>query len=696
MKKRDAYAEEGWDVEEHARSVVSGRTQQEIAEDLPAVEKVAKKAATRKKTAAKSARKTGSTGRQNLKNQKIEIPKGAKQAPMPSFFPPMLATSVDRPPGGKNWLYEIKWDGARALCFLENQQVTMYTRNGNRCDAQYPELLVLPHYIQAESAIVDAEIAVLDEKGRARFSLVQPRLHNTDPNTIAHLARKSPVTFFAFDLLYYNGYDLRDCSLIERKELLQKILQTTERIRYSDHFQTSGEEMLEAARQLGLEGVVAKKADSKYECRRSTNWLKVKVNNEQEFVIAGFTHGERELFSSLVLGVYEGGDLVHVGQVGTGFNDKTLKMLYDRMKPLITKTNPFSKGLKLPRKVTWLKPELVCSVKYLEFTPDGQLRAPVFIGLRNDKPAEEVHREVAGARPSPPPLDQLPLTNRNKIWFPADKITKGDVLDYYRDIADLIVPHLEGRPLSLKRYPNGIQEEYFFQKNAAESFPDWIPTETIPSEEREINYVIANDAQTLVYLTNLGCIDQNPWMSRVGSLDNPDFALIDLDPVECSFDLIVEAAQLVREELEKLELTGYPKTTGGDGMHIYIPLEPIYTYEQVRSLAEILSHLVLAKRKDLFTTPRSVAKRRKGTVYFDYLQIAKSKTISAPYVIRAYPGAPVATPLEWREVKKGLRPSQFHLRNVRERFDAKGDLFAGVLNKKQRIEPALRKLQNLR
>lgn len=694
LKKRDPFAQEGWDVEEHARSVLTGRTQQEIADNLPAV----KKSAARKRAAAKTT-KAGAPNNAALKKKTNEktrpaMPREAKPASMPDFFPPMLAVSAKQPPKGKGWVYEIKWDGVRALCFIQNGQVRMFTRNGNRCDQQYPELLVLPHYVDASTAIIDAEIAVLDEQGRSRFSLIQPRLHVTDPNSISHLARKTPATLFAFDLLYCDGYDLRGAPLVERKQMLNARLPATERIRLSDHYETGGDEMLEAARQLGLEGIIAKKASSKYETRRSDCWQKIKVLQEQEFVIAGFTHGERELFSSLVLGVYEGRDLVHVGQVGTGFDGKSLQLLHGRMKPLIVSKSPFSKGVKLPRKVTWLRPELVASVRFLEFTPDGQLRAPVYLGLRDDKPAAEVHRDQTSDRPAPPAVEDLPITNRNKVWFPADKITKGDVIDYYNDIAELIVPHLAGRPLSLKRYPNGINEEYFFQKNAAESFPAWIPTETIPSEDREINYVVCNDKQSLLYLTNLGCIDHNPWMSRIGSLDNPDFALIDLDPVECGYDKIVQAAQLVRAELEALEIEGYPKTTGGDGMHIYIPLEPVYSYDHVRSFAEILSHLVLAKNRELFTTPRSVSKRRKGTVYFDYLQIAKSKTISAPYVVRAYPGAPVATPLEWREIHKGLKPSNFHLRNVRDRFQKKNDLFSPVLHKAQRIETALARLRN--
>ncbi len=357
-----------------------------------------------------------------------------------------------------------------------------------------------------------------------------------------------------------------------------------------------------------------------------------------------------------------------------------------------------------------MKPELVAQIKYLEFTPDGLLRAPVFLGLRTDKSA----REVVSANAPMPLADRcsrenaaefsanidghpLKFTNLRKIWYPRDGITKRDVINYYNDVAELILPHLRDRPLSLKRYPNGIDEEFFFQKNAEDKAPAWVRLEAIDSEHRgaPIHYIVANDRATLLYLANLACIDQNPWMSRIGSLDNPDFVLIDLDPLECPFDKIVEAALLVRKRLDELELEGYPKTTGGDGMHIYIPLEPVYTYEQVRSFAEILSILVIGDQPDLFTTPRAVAKRKKGKVYFDYLQISSGKTIAGPYVLRAYPGAPVSTPLKWSEVRKGLSPERFTIKNARARFDKTGDLFAPVLTKKQRIEGALEKLGSL-
>lgn len=690
IKKRDGHEVLNWDIEEHAYSVLTGRTQEEIAKDLPPAEKKARKS---KRPAFVFK----------------DLP-GAVEEAMPKALAPMAAFLGDHFPTSDNWLYEIKWDGVRALCFVEDGALQIFTRNGNRCERQYPELTVLPRHVRASSAILDGEIAALDEKGRPRFSLIQPRIHVSDPNSIAHLSRSTPVTFFAFDLLYCDGYDLRNVSLRERKRALAEVLATSDLIRISEHFETSGAEMLEAARQAGLEGIVAKQADSKYESRRSRCWLKFKVHNEQEFVICGFTHGDREYFSSLVLGVYKDGELRHVGQVGTGFDDRTIRGIYERLKPLITAKHPFRTKPKVARDITWVKPELVCQVRFVEWTPDRQLRAPSFIAMRDDVNPKTVAIEEPEAEPdAAPPVDRGPLiparvkeasvtvgaqtmrfTNLNKVFYPKEGYTKRDLLNYYDSIADIILPHLRDRPLSLKRYPNGIEGDYFFQKNA-EDFPDWIRVEPIPSEGRVINYVIANDRETLLWLTHLGCIDQNPWMSRIGSLANPDFMLIDLDPVECSYDLIVEAAQVAKSKLDMLGLRGYPKTTGGDGMHIYVPLEPVYTYDQVRTFAELVSRLVISERPNLFTTPRSVAKRKKGRVYFDYLQISSSKTISAPYVLRAHPGAPVSTPLDWNEVKPGLLPQQFTLENAPARFAALGDIFSPVIDKPQRIEPTLEK-----
>jgi bifunctional non-homologous end joining protein LigD len=705
IKKKDSDARPGWNIEDYARSVLTGRTQQEIAENLP----------------APTSQATGS--------QLVSEIKGAVKSPMPRSVTPMLASIANTPPAGGQWLYEVKWDGVRALCFVENGQLCIYTRSQKRCDQQYPELSVLPRFLKALTAVLDGEIAVVDENGRSSFNLIQPRISVGDPNTIAHLARSTPVTLFLFDLLYLDGYDLRDLALEERKRLLSEIVTPTERIRISDHFTISGDAMLEAARQLGLEGILAKRTGSKYQGRRSPDWLKIKVVSTEDFVIGGFTHGERDYFSSLVLGCYERGKLVHAGQVGTGFNDKSLREIRARLEPLIIKKSPFSGPVKALRNVTWIQPELVAEIKFLEVTPDGLLRAPVFVRLRADKEPKECVREGIGedaenAEPAsdsepPPPLikrdplipptspaemiveiedRRLKFTNLGKVFYPGEGIAKRDLINYYDAVANLIIPHLRDRPLSLKRYPDGIDHDFFFQKDAEDKVLDWVRLEPVFSEHNQdnIHFVICNDRATLLYLANLACIDQNPWMSRLGSLDNPDFALIDLDPTQgCPYEMIVEAAQLVKKTLDSIGLAGFPKTTGGDGMHVYIPLEPVYTYEQVRSFAEILSILVIRQRPELFTTPRAVSRRKKGMVYFDYLQISTGKTIAAPYVPRAYPGAPVSTPLDWSEVRKGLEPQQFTIRNVLDRFERVGDLFAPVLTNRQRFEASLERMSQL-
>jgi len=634
---------------------------------------------------------------------------------MPTAIEPMMATLTDRPPKGDDWLFEVKWDGVRALAFIDHEDVRLQSRSGLRCERQYPELAVIPHQLAATQVILDGEIAVLDKNGVSQFHLIQPRIANTDPNTIAHLVRSTPVVYFVFDVLYLEGYDLRNVNLSARRELLDRVVTASPNLRISEAF-PGGSELLAAARDAGLEGILAKHGTSCYESKRSREWMKIKIVGEQEFAIAGFTapQGDRDYFGALVLGVYDEGKLRWVGNVGTGFDQKLLADLYARLKPLITERCPFAERPKPDKGMTWVRPDLVCQVKYANWTPDQRLRAPVFLGLRNDvAPAQVVKEE-----PEPQPQQQaqpgaflpdvkeatvniqghtLKFTNLKKVYYPDEGYTKRQVLNYYDGVANLILPHLQDRPLSLKRYPNGIKEEFFFQKDTPESYPDWLRTESIDSDhtQKPIRYLFADDRASLLYLVNLGCIDHNPWMSRFESLDNPDFILIDLDPQDCPFDLIVEAALMVKGVLDKIGLAGYPKTTGGDGLHVYIPLEPVYSYEEARIFAELISRIVIHEKPEMFTTPRSVSKRQRNRVYFDYLQVAKSKTIAAPYVLRAYGGAPVATPLEWKEVKRGLHPSQFNITNALERFQEKGDLFKGVLDNRQQMDEALPKLEKL-
>jgi len=508
--------------------------------------------------------------------------------------------------------------------------------------------------------------------------------------------------FFAFDLLYLDGYDLRGLPLVERKRLLKEVVQPDGLIRFSEHFVGNGPGLLEAIRQQGLEGIVGKRAQSRYESRRTSDWCKWKITDSAEFVLCGFTKGGRDLFGALVLGIYDRGKLMWVGNVGTGFDRKMMETIHAKLAPLAIEKRPVEPDKNLPREVTWTRPDLVCEVKFTNWTEEGRLRAPVFVGMRPDISPEECIREgaaaverttllAADAKEAMLTIDghRLKFTNLDKPYWPDDGIVKRDLINYYDAVAPLLVPHLKDRPLSLRRYPDGIKGEAFFQKNTPENYPSWLRTETAPDG---IRYIVADDRATLLYLANLGCIDQNPWMSRVGSYEFPDYILIDLDPMECSYEKIVEAALLVRTKLDLAELESYPKTTGGDGLHIFIPLEPRYTYEQVRGFAQLIAELSIAARPDLFTTPRAVSKRQKDRVYFDWAQIAEGKTISAPYVVRAYAGAPVATPLTWREVTPRLSPDQFVIGNALARFDRVGDLFEPVLTNCQKLESAIEKL----
>jgi bifunctional non-homologous end joining protein LigD len=663
LKKKDAFAQTGWNPEDYAFSVKSGRTQEEIAQNLQAVPVT-------------------------------------KPADLPTIAPMLAQIGKGDPPSGPEWLYEIKWDGVRAICYIQNGRLRMLTRNNNAMERQYPELSILPHHVKAKNAILDGEIAVLDPRGLPSFELLQSRINVADASAIATLSRNLPVVIFLFDLLYLDGRDLRGEPLIERKRLLKQILQPNDVIRYSEHFPGTGVELLEAAKAQGLEGIIAKRASSFYESRRTSDWIKFKLSTSAEFVLCGIIKGEREPFGALALGIYDHGKLKWAGNVGTGFDRKKMDAIYAKLAPLATENCPLEPEKDLPKKgVVWTRPETVCEVRFSNWTDDNKLRAPVWVGLRPDIDPQECTRDeseertvLLDASKSEEILTidkhRLKFTNLNKLYYPKDKIAKRDLLNYYDAVAPLILPYLKDRPLSLKRYPNGIDAPFFFQKEVAESFPKWLRT----ADADGIESVIGDHRATLLFLVNLGCIDHNPWMSRIGSLENPDYLLIDLDPQECSYEKIVEAAHVVKAKLDLAELESYPKTTGGDGMHIFVPLIARYTYEQVRSLAELLSTLVAAQRPDLFTTPRAVAKREKGKVYFDWQQIARGKTISAPYVLRAYSGAPVATPLAWREVTPRLRPEQFHLGNVLARFDRVGDLFAPVLASPQEIEPALQKL----
>jgi bifunctional non-homologous end joining protein LigD len=461
--------------------------------------------------------------------------------------------------------------------------------------------------------------------------------------------------------------------------------------------------LLEAATAQGLEGVMAKRIDSRYsEGRRTRDWLKLKTQGRQEFVICGWTRGEGRrsaAFGSLVLATYEGKDLRWVGNCGTGFTERTIEELLARLRPLVRDTSPLAVVPKMPKvrkgDVTWVEPELVCEVRFAEWTHDGHLRAPVFQGLRDDKSAREVRREEPAAEIE----TRVKLSNLDKVFFAVEGITKGDLIEYYRALADVLVPHLRDRPFTMRRYPDGADGKAFFQKDAPSHMPDWIQTyrahvstRESPRRRKWISAPLVNDADALLWMVNMGCIDMNVWYSRVDKPDRPDFVLFDLDPSpDVGFKETVQVALVVKSALDALGLESFPKTSSADGMHVLVPVERRYSFDDTREFSEIVGAAIARTHRGLATTEWSKSKRR--GVLIDSNQNGEGKTIASVYSVRPRRGAPVSTPLRWEEVNEDLDPAFFTMEVVLERIRRHGDLFAGVLTTRQRIDKALNALR---
>jgi bifunctional non-homologous end joining protein LigD len=510
-----------------------------------------------------------------------------------------------------------------------------------------------------------------------------------------------------FDALEIDGEPLLDLTLLDRRRRLEAVLDPDVReVLVSPVFE-DGEALLEAAREQGLEGVVAKRADSRYSPgRRGNDWRKVKVKGEQEFVIAGYTHGRGRRsggLGSLVLAVREAGGLRWVGNVGTGFTDAEIDRLRGLLEPLVRPDPPFDPPPKMPRvrrdEVTWAEPVLVAEVAFAEWTHDGHLRAPVYKGLRDDKSAQDVRRE---REPMPTEIRRgrraLKLSNLDKPFWPEEGITKGDLLAYYRDVAPVLVPHLRDRPFTMKRYPDGWNGKHFFQKDAPTHTPDWIRTVPFPAttrdtrERRIVDYLLVNDDLALLWVVNMGCIDMNAWYSRVDKPERPDWVLFDLDPSEdVGFEETIEVALLVKETLDLLELGSYAKTSGSRGIHVLVPVARRHTYDDTRAFAEIVAGAIARANPGLATTEWSKRKRR--GVLIDANQNGFGKTIASVYSVRPRAGAPVSTPLRWEEVRPGLDPAAFTMEAVLDRVARDGDLFAGVLSTKQTLSRALERLR---
>lgn len=690
IKHRDDHAVEGYDSEEQTPK--NSPINKALAKE--AKEGKGKKKAPKKPAARASAAPAARPAARDMLAYARKAPKVRHPVK------PMLATLANEPFDGDDWIFEIKWDGYRAIAET-GRELRFYSRNGLSFVQAYPAISDELKSIK-RSMVLDGEVVAQDENGRPDFQRLQHA--TTDPTAV--------LVYNVFDLLELDGKDLRGKPLLERKKLLREALPATDHIHYCDHVEARGKDFFRAVVEQDLEGMIAKRKNGKYlEGKRGDSWLKIKNHRSQEAVIGGWTEprNSRKHFGALLLGVYKGDELHYVGHTGTGFDEATLKELSARMKPLEQKKSPFTGKVRTNMPATWVKPELVANIKFTEWTREGHMRHPVFLGLRVDKKPSSVVREaVPGANSKKPAAKttvkpagagakgggeknreenvgghNVELTNLKKVFWPNEGYTKGDVIEYYDRIADLLLPYLKDRPQSLYRTPNGIQGKGFFQKDAGGQAPSWVSTVKVPSDSRggeDIDYILCNNKATLLYLANLGSIEINPWTSRKRSLLKPDHLVMDLDPSKGNtFDDVVEAALGVKVVLDKLGIKGYCKTSGATGMHIYIPMGARYTYDELAPLGLKIMQVVRILLPDTTTLERSLAKRDPKKIYLDHLQNRKGQTLACAYSLRPKPGATVSTPLAWEEVVPGLDPKQFNIRTIHGRIAEKGDLFHGVL-----------------
>ncbi|WP_417352153.1 DNA ligase D [Flavobacterium alkalisoli] len=689
MKGKDEFATKK-DFDQH--SVLTGRTLNQIEKDKDSDtwESSPKK---NKKNSTDNILKEPDNS--NTVFSADDVSNAKKLKSFPKDWRPQLATLTNEVFDNDEWIFENKFDGYRALIEIKKRKVNLVSRNGISFNKKYPELAEAFSIIK-EDVILDGEIVVEDSKGKSHFQWLQ--YYHDEPD-------RGTLKCYVFDILYFNGYDLTGLELLNRKKILKALLPKSDVIIYSEHTIGKGTKALKEAQKRKSEGLIAKKADSRYHLdKRSSDWLKIKVTNEQEMVIGGYTEpqGSRKGFGSLLLGYYDRDKLIYAGKVGTGFNDDLLMELHTQLEKIERKTSPFS-GENSEKNVHWVTPTLVAQIKYSEWTESGSLRHPVFLALRNDKDAKDVVRETNKninpdkkttlKKKKDTDTDKVEFTNTDKIFWPKEKITKGDVIEYYKEMAQYILPFIIDRPQSLRRNPNGIKDQGFFQKDVSGAVPNWIKTRKLKSKStgETIEYLICQDTETLLFMVNWGCIEINPWSSRLGSLNNPDYIIFDLDPNEASIKDLVTTAKKVKEILESIGIKGYLKTSGGKGLHVFIPVLPKYTYNQTRDFSHIISQHVHKALPDITSLERSPSKR-KGKIYLDYLQNGKGKTMACAYSLRPREGATVSTPLDWNELTNKLDLKGYNINTIRERIEKKGDLWKDFFDNAIDLKSVLDKL----
>jgi bifunctional non-homologous end joining protein LigD len=724
LKKRDAFADGEEPVERYPESVLSGLTVEELRD--------------------------GPTRLTTLRARLDEL-EAPRRVVVPRASDFMLATLADAAFSDPAWLFEIKYDGVRVFAARAGERVELHGRSGLVVTERYPEVVRALRALPLERFVLDGEIVALDESGRSSFQRLQARMNLTRAADVELMQREVPVSGIVFDALALDGRDIRALPLERRKELLALLLPARGVVSRGDYVLEHGREFFDAAAEQRLEGIVAKKRASRYAAGRSRDWLKLKCQLRQEFVIGGYTapQGSRAHFGALHLGLYEGGRLVYVSKVGTGFDDATLAHIKAKLEPLRRATSPFDVGTPAGRGHHWVEPRLVCEVRFTEWTKDGGIRHPAFLGLRDDKRPEECRRETpvtdstrperggpssttlalgegdrsdraaAGATrrshgsrrapraPASPDRSrgraaaepaqehrEVVVTNPKKVFWPDEGYTKADLVAYYDRIAPFMLPYLKDRPVVLTRYPDGIKGKSFFQKDAPEWVPPWIRTERVYSKDagRDIDYFIVNDRESLRYVANLGTIPLHMWGSRIGSLERPDWLVLDLDPKGAPFTDVVKVAHALHGLLEELALPSYVKTSGATGLHILLPLGARYDYEIVRTFARLLAMLGVEAEPDISTIARPL-RSRGGKVYVDWGQNGHGQTIVAPFSVRPLPGAPVSCPLRWEDVSARLDPGRFTIATAPARFEKHGDPMTPVLGDGIDLVAALRELE---
>ena len=773
FKGKDQYLEPGF-VPVGRRSVATRRTIEEIAGDRGARWTSGPPGAAR--GAAVPPADEARPGKRGAGRRRTGGRANPGADPMPGPFKPMLAEPAKEPFDRAGWLFEVKWDGVRALAFVRRegpaQDIVLYGRSLRRLNAQFPEIVDALAGLDVQSAVLDGEIFAPDDGGRPSFHRLQQRLHLNAASGERPAAGEVHVAFAVFDCLYLDGRDLRGRPFAERRAALETLVLPAGLVK-ADVVEARGTALFDAARELGFEGIVAKKASSPYKPGvRSADWVKVKIRRTLEAVVGGLTRGRgarSTSFGALVLGQFdETGALVHIGQTGGGFTEADLTRFRERLAPLETKACPFATRPEVPGPITWVRPEVVVEVEYGEWTPDGLLRFPIFLGLRDDIAAKDVRLErprvpappaaksagpergasaaparvtksAAAKRPSAAPLPpEIAFTNLDKVFFPGTGYTKGDVVEYYRRAAPYIIPHLEDRPLTLRRWPDGIEGDDFFQKDVTQ-VPPFVRTERVWSDQgdRDIRVIVGADEKVLLWLAQMGCIEMHPWFSRVAptppergrtsrgaprptttfagsraaiessTLNYPDVVVFDIDPFifpegekpvvrhgekdpeysRRGFAAARRATLWVRDALEGLGLRAFVKTSGKTGLHVVVPIQRRYTYAQTHAFAKTLAEWLTAQHSEELTTAWAVD-RRVGKVFLDYNQNARGKTMASVYSLRPIPEAAVSVPVTWEELEAGFDPLQWTIETVFERLARTGDLWAHLPNAAQELHVA--------